>query len=129
MHFSFFIKRRHLMLEYLFEFADALVLYNTAIKNLNTFVIQSNKAKLHSQFKGVKKNLCYISCTCKHIYHKDLIFIAKLYAVYYLELSFFSDRQPVKNTLIRTKFHTLVWPFCKIQIFFHKKFVKILKYW
>lgn len=117
------------MREYLFEFADALVLYNTAIKNLNTFVIQSNKAKLHSYFKGVKKNLCYISCTCKHIYHKDLIFIAKLYAVYYLVLSFFSDRQPVKNTLIKTKFHTLVWPFCKIQIFFHKKFIKILKYW
>lgn len=117
------------MWEYLFEFADALVLYNTAIKNLNTFVIQSNKAKLHSQFKGVKKNLCYISCTCKHIYHKDLILIAKLYAVYYLVLSFFSDRQPVKNTLIKTKFHTLVWPLCKIQIFFHKKFIKILKYW
>lgn len=117
------------MREYLFEFADALVLYNTAIKNLNTFVIQSNKAKLHSQFKGVKKNLCYISCTCKHIYHKDLIFIAKLYAVYYLVLSFFSDRQPVKNTLIKTKFHTLVWPFCKIQKKFHKKFIKILKYW
>lgn len=116
------------MREYLFEFADALVLYNTAIKNLNTFVIQSNKAKLHSQFKGVKENLCYISCTCKHIYHKDLIFIAKLYAVYYLVLSFFSDRQPVKNTLIKTKFHTLVWPFCKIQNFFHKKFIKILKY-
>lgn len=57
------------MREYLFEFADALVLYNTAIKNLNTFVIQSYKAKLHSHFKGVKKNLCYISCTCKHIYH------------------------------------------------------------
>lgn len=117
------------MREYLFEFADALVLYNTAIKNLNTSVIQSNKAKLHSQFKGVKKKLCYISCTCKHIYHKDLIFIAKLYAVYYLVLSFFSDRQPVKNTLIKTKFHTLVWPFCKIQNFFHKKFIKILKYW
>lgn len=117
------------MREYLFEFADALVLYNTAIKNLNTFVIQSNKAKLHSQFKGVKENLCYISCTCKHIYHKDLIFIAKLYAVYYLVLSFFSDRQPVKNTLIKTKFHTLVWPFCKIQKKFHKKFIKILKYW
>lgn len=45
------------MREYLFEFADALVLYNTAIKNLNTFVIQSNKAKLHSHFKGVKKKI------------------------------------------------------------------------
>lgn len=45
------------MREYLFEFADALVLYNTAIKNLNTFVIQSNKTKLHSQFK-VSKKIC-----------------------------------------------------------------------
>lgn len=63
MHFSFFIKRRNLMWEYLFEFADALVLYNTAIKNLNTFVIQSNKAKLHSHFKGVKKN-----CVTFHVH-------------------------------------------------------------
>lgn len=98
-------------------------------KEFKYFCNSIKQNKITFPIQGVKKNLCYISCTCKHIYHKDLIFIAKLYAVYYLVLSFFSNRQPVKNTLIKTKFHTLVGPFCKIQIFFHKKFIKILKYW
>lgn len=75
--------------EYLFEFADALVLYNTAIKNLITFVVQSDKAKLHSKFKVVEKILLHFMYMYRHIYHMDLIFIAKLFAVYY----FLSQRQ------------------------------------
>lgn len=39
MYFLFFIKRRNLMWEYLFEFVDVFVLYNIVIKNLNIFVI------------------------------------------------------------------------------------------
>lgn len=102
--------------EYLFEFADALVLYNTAIKNLITFVVQSDKAKLHSQFKGVEKNLCYISCTCIDIF---IIWIWYSLQNSLLFITFFpSGRQPVKNAVLKFKLNTLVWPFCKIQNFF-----------
>lgn len=94
------------MLEYLFEFADALVLYNTAIKNLITFVVQSKQNYIPNS--RVSKKLCYISCTCRHIYHMDLIFIAKLFAVYYT--FFLSGRQPVKNVVLKILFNTIVWP-------------------
>lgn len=46
------------MWEYLFEFADALVLYNTAIKNLNTFVIQIysiKQSKITFPIQGCQK--------------------------------------------------------------------------